>query len=196
MSDTITTPGEHPRGRDAIEGLASRIMASPAPGVTREDARAFAVGIAKRHDAREEMVHVRGGRSIALTEARGIVRRAVCDAIRRQPRYAAGIARLATVIREEQPLLSVAAAREAADAALMGRLVETTPFVLLRAQLLEDLVDAGATRADAPEAMGELIHPEQLGRALDAACAEPSRALNPAPECETIVIPVLPSDFD
>ena len=188
--------GEHPNGRKAIEGLTSRIMESPAPGVTREAARQYAVGVAKRHDQIEERVRFKGGKSLPLSQARAIVRRAVCAAIRKQPRYASSVRRVARSLVESYPMETPASREKIADTMLLGRLIEAPPLIMLRAALLEDLLDAGPSHADAEAAAAELVHPDRVAAALDQAATIQGAPVTPSPECETITIPVLASDFE
>lgn len=188
--------GEHPNGRTAVEGLTTRIMESPAPGVTREAARQFAAGVAKRHDAIEERVRFKGGKSMPLSQARAVVRRAVCAAIRKQPRYAQSLRRVARALVESYPTETPASRERIADTMLLGRLIEAPPLIMLRAALLEDLLDAGPAHADAEAAAAELVHPDRVAAALDAAATIHDAPVTPSPECETITIPLIAADFD
>jgi hypothetical protein len=178
----VITDTEDPRARAAIERYTNRLMENPTPGTTRESARSFVVGLALRADI-DRPRNTLEPKSIPASEARQLVVTALEVALVRHAMVQARIQRFARKVAKIYPDMDAATVQQFASARFIDALMTTPPMVEMAAGLLTALLRLKVSRADAPRAVADLLHPEHLDAAV-------SRGTETSAPTVTVDVPV------
>lgn len=164
--------GEDVRARAAIERMTDRIMTSPAPGTTRESARQFVVGVAKRNDYVRPRNTLDSGR-LTKSQARHLVSDRLEVATLKQPRVQAAIGRLVRKVREAFPMLTASQAYAYTVRRFLDTFMAHPRMVTLAEDLYVRLVSLKVARTDAQAAVTDLLNPDHVSEAVDAVGTPP-----------------------
>lgn len=164
--------GEDARARDAIERMTDRIMASPAPGTTRESARQFVVGVAKRNDYVRPRNVLDSGR-LTKSQARHLVADRLEVATLKQPRVQAAIGRMVRRVRSAYPHLDPQTAHAYTVRRFLDVFMAHPRMVALAEDLYVRLVALKVARQDAQRAVSDLLNPDHVSDAVDGVGAQP-----------------------
>lgn len=181
-ASTVTTDTEDPRARAAIDRYTNRLMENPTPGTTREMARSFVTRLALRADI-DRPRNTLAPRSIPQSEARQIVVTALESALVQHAMVQARIKRFARKVAQIYPDMDAATVQQFAAARFIDALMTTPPMVEMAAGLLTALLRLKVSRADAPRAVADLLHPEHLDAAV-------SRGTETSAPTVTVDVPV------
>ena len=153
---TVATSREDARARAAIERMTDRIMASPAPGTTRDSARTFVVGVAKRNDYLRPGNTLDDGR-LTKSQARALVADQLELATLKQPRVQAAIKRFTARVAKAYPDLDAATRNQYATRRFLDAFMAHPRMLDLGVALYVDLCKMRVARRDARAALDQLL---------------------------------------
>jgi hypothetical protein len=165
---------EDARARDAIERMTDRIMVSPAPGVTRDDARAFVREIALRNDEVRPLNALGNGGRLTRSQAKALVIDQLEIATLKQPRVQAAIGRFSRLVHAAYPGMDAAQLYAYSSRRFLDAFMAHPRMAELAASLYVALVRLKVKRADGVRAFREILNPEHLANAVEGANASPS----------------------
>ena len=190
----ITGTTEDARARPAIERFTQRVLSSAVHGTSYEAARQFAVGVAKRTEAKHGRVDLHANRRLSRHEARTHLRESLGRVLATDPRVQASVGRIARVLVELNPgVTDPALVRPVAEGLVLRRLLDTPHMAEVLDEALARVLAMRVRPEEGRAACEAAVDPSAVARAANGAIAMVDAPTEPY---EPATITIYPARLD